>query len=257
MNDGHVNISYQQFTRDDIHTVQSNIAVEAPVTLTVNGQVWLTFQCTPLELDSLAVGFLYNEGFIRTLAEIEDIHICDQKDNVDIWLNHPVQKPATWRRTAGCHGGTSSVDQEPNDFIPITNIVSLRTEIIFSLIDQFMNDQISHLESGGVHTSALADGSKQLFQIQDIGRHNTFDKIAGKILLNKLEVTLPVLITSGRVSSDMLLKSVRLRAPFLISMRSTSQLGINMADQLGVTLIGGARRGRFFLYSHPEGIQTK
>lgn len=254
MNDGHVNISYHQITRENIETVQSNIAVEAPVSLTVNGQVWLTFQCTPIDIDSLAVGFLYNEGFIRSIAEIENIHICDQKDNVDVWLNHPVQKPATWRRTAGCHGGTTSVDQEVNDFLPIHNVDTLSTEVIFALIDQFMGEQLPHSESGGVHTSALADGQRQLFQIQDIGRHNTFDKIAGKILLNKISVNLPVLLTSGRVSSDMLMKSVRLRAPFLISMRSTSQLGVNLADQLGVTLIGGARRGRFFLYSHPERI---
>lgn len=257
MNGGNLSLSYQQFSHESIETVHSNIAVEAPVTLTVNGEVWLTFQCTPEEIDALAVGFLYNEGFIRKLAEIENIHVCDQKDNVDVWLNHSVKKPVSWRRTSGCHGGTSSADLEREHFVPVSDQVTLHPEQIFSLVDQFLNEQKPHSESGGVHTSALADGITQLLQIHDIGRHNTFDKIAGRILLDNIEIKTPVLLTSGRISSDMLQKSVRMRTPFLISMRSASQMGISLAEKWGVTLIGGARRGRFNLFCHPERIKMK
>ncbi|MHC1784901.1 MAG: formate dehydrogenase accessory sulfurtransferase FdhD [Anaerolineaceae bacterium] len=255
MNDGHIPLSYRQFTTESIETVHSNIAVEASVSLTVNGLVWLTFQCTPEELEALAVGFLFNEGFIREMVEIENLHVCDQKDNVDVWLNHSVQKPVSWRRTSGCHGGTSSADLQRDHFEPITSQALLSPEQIFNLMGQFLNEQKPHSESGGVHTTALADGTAQLFQIHDIGRHNTIDKIAGRILLDKIKIETPILITSGRISSDMLQKAVRLRTPFLISMRSTSQMGVSLADQWGVTLIGGARRGRFNLFSHPERIK--
>lgn len=254
MNDGRVTLSYQQFTRERIETVRSNVAVEEPVSLTVNGQVWLTFQCTPEELDALAVGFLFNEGFIQTMDEVENIHVCENKDNVDVWLNHSVQKPASWRRTSGCHGGTSSADLERDHFEPVSNPARLDPNQVFSLMDLFLSEQVPHSESGGVHTSALADGTKQLFQIHDIGRHNTFDKISGRILLDKVEVETPILLTSGRISSDMVQKSVRMGAPFLISMRSASQMGISLAEQWGLTLISGARRGRFNLLCHPERI---
>ncbi len=112
-----------------------------------------------------------------------------------------------------------------------------------------MNDQPPHSEYGGVHTSALAEGPAQLFQITDIGRHNTLDKIAGRMILEKLELTVPVVVTSGRISSDMVQKSVRMGIPFLISMRSTSLICIDMAEQNGITLIAGARLVRFNLYS--------
>lgn len=246
---------YLQVTHEGSEIITSAIANEAAVTLTVNGQVWLTFQCTPEDLEALSVGFLYNEGFIRSLDEVADIHVCDQKDNVDVWLTHSAQKPSSWRRTSGCHGGTTSADLERDHFDPVTSQASLRPDDIFSLMEQFLNTQSPHSESGGVHTSALADGATLLLQICDIGRHNTFDKIAGRILLEKLTVKTPVLLTSGRVSSDMLQKTVRIRAPFIISMRSTSQAGIQLAGEWGITLIGGARRGRFNLFAHPERIQ--
>lgn len=254
MNDVCIKFSYQQFTPESIDIVQTNIAIEAAVSLTVNGQIWLTFQCTPSELEAMAIGFLFNEGFISSMAEVENIHVCTNKDNVDVWLTHSVQKPASWRRTSGCHGGTSSVDLERDHFDPVVTDFVMSPNQIYSLMDQFLAEQLPHSKSGGVHTSALADGATALFQTRDIGRHNTIDKISGRILLDKLHVRTPVIITSGRISSDMLQKAVRLRVPFLISMRSTSQMGISLADEWGVTLISGARRGRFNLISHPERI---
>lgn len=256
MTDGRVTLSYQQFTNDSVAIVQSNIAVEASVSLTVNGLAWITFQCTPKELDALAVGFLFNEGFIRGMDEFENIHICENKDNVDIWLNHSVDKPSSWRRTSGCLGGTSSADLKQDHFEIVKNPVQLIPEQVFDLMDLFLSEQVPHSESGGVHTSALVDGDRQLFQVHDIGRHNTFDKISGRVLLNKIDVQTPILITSGRISSDMVQKTVRMRAPLLISMRSASQMGIELADQWGLTLISGARRGRFNLLCHPERIKS-
>lgn len=252
----YLSTTFIQFTRDGQESITTNIAIESPVTLTVNGEIWLTFQCTPDHLEAMAVGFLFNEGFIRAMDEVANIHVCEQKDNVDIWLNHSAKKPVSWRRTSGCHGGSTSADLERDRFEPVTNSMVLTPSQILELMDRFLNDQTPHSESGGVHTSALADGTSLLFQIHDIGRHNTFDKIAGRILLDNIDLKTPVLLTSGRISSDMLQKSVRMQVPFLISMRSTSQMGIQLAQQWGVTIIGGARRGRFNVFAHPERVQN-
>ncbi len=245
---------FTQVTPDGCESIQTNIAVEYPVSLTVNGEIWLTFQCTPQFLEALAVGFLYNEGFIFSLDEVANIHVCDSKDNVDIWLNHSVKKPLSWKRTSGCHGGTTSMDLDRDNFQPITHPAPSSPQQIFSLVDEFLTKQPPHSESGGVHTSALADHGHIHLLLHDIGRHNSFDKIAGFILLEKIRLENPAILTSGRASSDMLQKTIRMQIPYLITMRSTSRTGIELAEEWGITLISGARRGRFTILAHPERI---
>ena len=89
-------------------TLGSGVIVETPVTLTVNGRVWLTFMCTPTDLEALAVGFIYNEGIIKSKEEIELVKVCPSGDNVDIWLKNAVEQPEHWRRTSGCTGGITA-----------------------------------------------------------------------------------------------------------------------------------------------------
>jgi FdhD protein len=84
--------------------------VEAPVSLTVNGEVWLTFMCTPVDLEAMAVGFLYNENIIQHIDEVADARLCEHGDNVDVWLNRSVEQPKSWRRTSGCAGGLTAVE---------------------------------------------------------------------------------------------------------------------------------------------------
>lgn len=256
MSEGHISLSFRQFTTGGNAEARLPVAVEAPVSLTVNGEAWLTFQCTPTDLEALAVGFLYNEGFVRGIDEVEDVRVCAQKDNVDVWLSHPARKPAVWRRTAGCHGGAVADDPERAPVQPVNSQAVMRPEQIFHLLDQFFEAQTPHSEAGGIHTSAAADGGTLLFLMQDIGRHNTLDKIAGRMLLERITIQSPALLTSGRVSSEMALKAARMSAPFLVAMRSASQLAIREADEWGLTLISGARRGRFNLFTHPERIVT-
>jgi FdhD protein len=104
-------------------------------------------------------------------------------------------------------------------------------------------------ETGGVHTSALSDGEKVLLSAEDIGRHNTLDKIAGLCLMDNVWPVTRILITTGRISSEMLQKAARLQAPILISRTSPSSLSIEMAERYGITLIGYARTNRFNVYS--------
>ncbi len=125
---------------------------------------------------------------------------------------------------------------------------------LLSLISSFQDNQPPHSESGGVHTSAFADGEKIIFYQEDIGRHNTFDKIAGRILMDKIDPMIPIVLTTGRVSSDMMQKAIRLRTPYIISMRSTSSISINLANDWGITLICSARKTRFNVFAHQERI---
>lgn len=257
LENSHIPVNYQQFSREGSRIDGSNAAIEAPVTLFVNGESWLTFQCTPIEIKSLAVGFLYNEGFLNSLEEVENIYLCEDKTLIELWLNHQVIKPETWHRSTGCFNGLSTDERDRKSIEPVDTDFKLNTTEVFELIERFMDQQVSRTSSGGIHTSALADGKAIVLQLIDIGRHNTFDKIAGRVLLDKMNIKTPILITTGRISSELVFKAAILRASFLISFRSTSHSAIQLADQWGVTLISGANRSRFNLLSHPERIDTE
>jgi len=254
MDNTNITIDHFQVSKEGFKTVQTNVAIETSVALSVNGENWLTLQCSPTEIDSLAIGFLYNEGFIRSSDEIATVHLCDQKSNIEIWLNHSVEKPDKWYRSSGCFDGVSSNKQNQNPLDLESCKSSLQPDVIFDLLCQFLDDQTPHSKLGGVHTTALADGNILKFKSIDIGRHNSIDKIAGRILLDKISVNKPVLITTGRLSADIVQKSMLLRCPFLVSLRSATQSAITLADQLGITLISRATRTRFNLLSHPERI---
>lgn len=249
----HIPIKFEQFYADHTDVLDSDVIVEMPVSLTVNGQVWLTFMCTPVDLEAMAIGFLYNEGLIKNLEDIASVHVCTSGDNVDIWLYKSLRKPEKWRRTSGCTGGITFIEDQ---FSPVIqkngNLVS--TLKINNLLAELFESQVLYRASGGVHTSALSDGERIRLQAEDIGRHNTLDKIAGKILLDPIDLPRKIIITTGRISSEMLQKSARLGASIVISRTSPSSLSIEMAERWGITLIGYARRNRFNVYTHSHRI---
>jgi FdhD protein len=127
-------------------------------------------------------------------------------------------------------------------------------EVIGFLVDLLFESQELYRETGGVHTSMLSDGKGLILAAEDIGRHNTLDKIAGLCLIKNKWPDTRILITTGRISSEMLQKAARLQAPILISRTSPSSLSIEMAERYGITLIGYARRQRFNVYSNPQRI---
>ena len=252
------------------------VIVEASVSLTVNGQVWLEFMCTPVDLEALAVGFLFNEGFLQSENEIESVRLCPKGDNVDIWLSHPAKKPDQWRRTSGCTGGYTAADRPTEDrntvqssmiaevtttdgdhhysFNPSEMINLVTVQQIQGMIDQLFSYQNLYRQSGGVHTSLLIEHGEPAIIAEDIGRHNTLDKLAGKRILDHKAFNPCAVLTSGRISSEMLQKASRLNAFLVISRTSPTSLSIEMSKALGITLIGYARQGKFRVYSHPERI---
>ena len=103
-------VNFQQYRSGRATSRESELIVEKPVALYVNGQLWLTFMCTPNLLKALAMGFLYNEGVIESPDQIADFHICDNSEIIDVWLQHEAEKPKEWKRTSGCTGGYTALD---------------------------------------------------------------------------------------------------------------------------------------------------
>jgi FdhD protein len=248
-------IKYKRYEFQKWQSHDAETIVEAPVSLTVNGGVWLTFMCTPVDLEAMAIGFLYNEGVVESMGEVADVRVCEHGDNVDVWLNHESEQPKSWRRTSGCSGGMTAVETLARIEVTFDEAQpKVKPETIGHLIEMLFESQELYRETGGVHTSALSDGEKVLLSAEDIGRHNTLDKIAGLCLMKNVWPATRILISTGRISSEMLQKAARLQAPILISRTSPSSLSIEMAEHYGITLIGYARRNRFNVYTNQQRI---
>jgi FdhD protein len=246
-------IRHFRYSSDHLEAVDTKVITETAVSLTVNGEIWLDFICTPVELEALAVGFLYNEGLIQGPDDLADVRLCAAGHNVDIWTNQLIKKPGQWRRTSGCTGGFTSVADSPERTRVVDSGV-LSAETVCQLIKQLLESQSLYRTTGGVHTSGLADGTDFRIIAEDIGRHNTLDKIAGRYLMDRMDLPRKIIVTTGRISSEMLQKAARLSADVVISRTSPTSLSIEMAERSGITLIGYARGDRFDIYTHPERI---
>jgi FdhD protein len=248
-------VHYDRFEHQKWTSFDSGTIVETPVSLTINGEAWVTFMCTPTDLEAMAIGFLFNEGVIESMAEVADVRLCEHGDNVDVWINHATQQPRSWRRTSGCTGGVTAVDMLA---VPDVKFAPgqprLEPQEVGLLIDLLLESQELYRETGGVHTSMLTDGRRVVMTAEDIGRHNTLDKIAGLCMQQNAWPETRILITTGRISSEMLQKAARLQAPIIMSRTSPSSLSIEMAQRYGITLIGYARRQRFNVYSNPQRV---
>jgi len=250
----HKKFNISSYLPDAIVENCANVIIEASVDISINAKYWLTLMCTPSNLDELAIGFLYNEGLINSFDEIKMIEVCHNGSNIDIWLNHPIDLPKKWQRTSGCTGGTTSVilnNHQQTKLLP-TSITPPRISMLLNLLHE---NQDLYALSGGVHSSVLSDGDKMLVAMEDIGRHNTLDKIAGRCLMEIGFPTPSILISTGRISSEMLQKAARIGSAIIISRTSPSSLSIEFANQMGICIIGYARKDRFKVYSHPEYVE--
>jgi FdhD protein len=259
-------LEFRQYANGAWRAERGHVPAEMAVTLTVNGETWLEFMCTPEHLDALAVGFLYNEGLIESRMDIAQLRVCPANDNVDVWTSTGIEKPARWRISSGCAGGVSAPgDETKADAVAIPapprgmpeqiDEVSLEPVEVNELVRQLFRAQDLHRQSGGVHASALSDGRRLFMFSEDIGRHNTLDKLAGRVMLEKNIEPRHVILTTGRISSEMMQKAARMGTAVVISCTAPTYLAVQMAEAWGMTLIGYARHTRFTLYAHPERIK--
>lgn len=257
MRTGFSGIKYHQVIRGECQEVEAGIAVETPVSLSVNGTDWLTFLCMPRDLDCLGLGFLHNEGFIISIDEVDHTHLCQNERLLDVWLRHAVKKPENWLRTSGCGDGKTSDQAMLQVQEPLNSSRRVSAAEIDHCLEKFFQAQADYASVRGIHLSALYDGQNILELIGDVGRHNTLDKLAGRCLKERLDPAENILVTTGRLSSDMVQKAARLKTPVIISLNSTNALAVELAERLGLTLITNANLGRFSVYTHPERLCEK
>lgn len=243
----------------DIHGEVDVVAAELPITLTLNGENLVTLLCTPTELEELAVGFLLSEGILRDRASLQRIGVRDRDYAVDIEVR---DLPEDWskmfeRRTlsSGCGSGITftSFRTEADRRIPSKGAL-MTLEQVKEILREFRSISSLYRETGGVHSAALSDGIRILFFSEDIGRHNAVDKLIGKACLRSVPLENKILITSGRVTSEIVTKAGRSRFPVVISRAAPSCMAIDYAEDVGVTLVGFARGNRMNIYTWPNRI---
>lgn len=251
----------QEFRGEVSHCVETEVIAEASVSLNVNGIPWFSFLCTPLDLEALAVGFLFNEGIVSFPGEVASVNVCDRRANVDVCLDRPVPPPSSWQRTSGCGGGVTTTGSHGEDG-PAPRATSFPEDQVSYTpleIGRLADDLLAHQElygaSGGVHMSALSDGERFVASAEDIGRHNTLDKVAGLCLLEGVTGPRRAIVTTGRVSSEMIQKARRIGVALVVSRTSPTARSIDLAERWGITLVGYARRDRFLAYAHAGRIE--
>lgn len=251
-------VGYTGFYGDESRPVRGVVPAEAVITLQVNGQALIRLMCTPTNLEDLAVGFLFNEGLIATLEELAVVELCGGGEGVDVWLNHDIDTPTVRSITSGCSGGTTFEDIRSAEHQIESDLV-LTPGQVTGLMEQLSDEATLYRRAGGVHTAALADlGEGRLICVAaDVGRHNTLDKIAGSCLRQGRSTEDGVLLSSGRVSSEMVSKVAHMGVPVVVSRTSPTTLSIDLAQAWGITLIGYTRRRSFRVYTEPGRIASE
>ncbi len=159
-----------------------------------------------------------------------------------------LELPAKRRLTSGCGGGASFT----TDAQKVGSDLVITAAEVFSLMKQLQSRMDLYRVSGGVHASALGDTKSLRVVAEDIGRHNTIDKIQGECLVRGLSTKDGVLLSTGRISSEMLIKAARMQTPVVVSRHSPTGAAVSLAQDLGIALVGYARGNRLSVYSHPE-----
>ncbi len=249
-----------RLTEQGISNINDVVAREFAVTIVLNGRELVTLLCSPADLQYLAVGFLLSEGLLTAKDEIRRMTDDYRTGTVRIDTERderPTGAAASARSiTSGCGGGVSfhSAADVVQGQAKVESGAEISTHEVMALMKEFQHRSSTFIATGGVHSAALCDRNRILIFSEDIGRHNAIDKVFGECILNGVPTGDRMLFTSGRVSSEIVLKTARRHVPIIVSKSAPTDLGLRLADDLGVTLLGFVRGGRMNVYTHDRRI---
>lgn len=234
--------------------VDGEVIEEIQVCISVNSEELATMMCSPSRLEQLALGFLYNEGLITSLGDVRALHLSKNETCVDVWLHKMEwERPLRTIITAGCGGGITFDDLSTKHEPLISTLTATPTQLT-ELMRQMHLGAEWYQQARGVHTVVLATHDEIVLQVEDIGRHNCIDKLRGAALQQGLETRDHILLSSGRISSEMINKARRLETPIVCSRTSPTSLSVALAEAWNMTIVAYLRQDRMRIYTHPERI---
>ncbi len=246
--------TYLELHDSSRRVVAGEIVAEAPLSVHINGQEWVSLMCTPVGLEDLVLGFLLSEGVIESPADVRMMEVAHRGQVADVWLRKPhVQLPDRRTVTSGCGGGVTFADLAASrEAIQSGRCISVRQ--VFDLMDELNHAAVLYRRSQGIHTSALSDADRLLAVAEDVGRHNTLDKLRGRAARQGISTDDTILITTGRISSEMLRKGADMGVPIIISRTSPTSLSLELARAWGISLLGYVRGRRLRIYVGHERV---
>ncbi|MGB1696754.1 MAG: formate dehydrogenase accessory sulfurtransferase FdhD, partial [Paracoccaceae bacterium] len=232
-----------------------NVVEERPLTIFLNSQEIVTSMTIGDYPEYLAVGFLRNQGMLLSDDEITGIDYDEELETVVVRTARKTnyeEKLSKKTRTSGCAVGTVFGDMMEGLEHLTLPATPLKTSWLYALAHQINQTPSLYLEAGAIHGTVLCEKDQPLVYMEDVGRHNAVDKIAGWMRLNAIEASDKILYTTGRLTSEMVIKTASMGIPALASRSGFTAWGVDIARQVGLTLIGRMRGKRFICLSGEE-----
>ncbi len=229
--------------------VETVVVQERPLTLFLNAREIVTLMTIGDHPDLLAVGYLLNQNMLTLDDEITGIDYEDDIRTIVVRTKRQTDFEDKLKKkvlTSGCAQGTVFGDlMEALGTITLSNDVRLKTSWLYALTKKINMEPSLYLKAGAIHGCVLCAEDRPLVYMEDVGRHNAVDKIAGYMLLNKVSAADKIFYTTGRLTSEMVIKTVKMGIPILVSRSGFTAWGVDLAKKAGLTLIGRARGKRF------------
>jgi FdhD protein len=241
------------------------IAGEHALTLYVDKQEILTLMTLGAAPEALAIGYLRNQRLVRSLDEIEAVQVDWETNSVAVKTRRGLAdleaKTAKRTKTSGCGQGTVFGDlMEDIDSVQLPQDATLAKSALYELLDAVRTHETIYKQAGAVHGCALASNegthSRILQFVEDVGRHNAVDAIAGQMWLDGEVGDDKVFYTTGRLTSEMVIKAAQMNIPFLVSRSGLTQMGFEIAQKVGMTMIGRATNRHYLLFTGAERFRS-
>ncbi|MCJ7499425.1 formate dehydrogenase accessory sulfurtransferase FdhD [bacterium] len=243
----------------DSQTETRSVVQEVPLTVFLNGKELITLLTTGDANRELALGFLLSEGFLQVKEDLKSIRVDDEAGTVEIELSGDLDlTEKLWGKravTSGCgKGATFYHILDSLHAKPVSSQLTVAPARVYELMKELNRLSDLYRETRGVHNSALADGEKILVFRDDIGRHNAVDKIRGACFLDEIPLGDKLLVTTGRMSSEIVVKVAKMGVPILISRSAPTSLALDLAERIGLTLIGYVRGDKMTVYTGKQRV---
>jgi FdhD protein len=233
--------------------------IETHLHLMVNDVEMATLVCSPQAYQELAIGYLLSEGILNDYQDLVEIWCDDQQQMVKVYTDKPwvPQKNAAYRQVNSCAGrGQQGLQTKPDGIGPtLDDHLFFHPEQIFAMVDELEKRGETFRLTGGTHSAALGYQGQLLVSYEDIGRHNAVDKVFGYAFFHQIPLDDKYLVLSGRIASEILLKAARRHIPLVISRSAATSLAVDLAEEMGITMVGFTRGDKFNIYCHPERIK--
>ena len=248
--------------RDEFgHSREMNVAGETPLTLKVDGSEVVTLMTLGTHPEKLTLGYLRNQRLIDDINEIAEVRVDWDQETANVFTNHgsgivDLQEKISKRTvTSGCGQGTifsCTLDKLYDSRLPRVEICQ---STIYALLKTINSYNEIYRAAGAVHGCALCEGSRILYFVEDVGRHNATDTIAGEMWLEGIGGNDKIFYTTGRLTSEIVMKAAHMGVPVLVSRSGITYMGLELAQDLGVTMIARAKGRHFLVYNGEDTIQ--